>query len=235
MVFISLLVLAGLVIGGLIGLGINRLIKEVHKVVFIFRCTGIRIVFFEMIPESFLMLDWFLVSISIFCGLVFMHLVHLFMENKEKNRITYGAFFLTIAIAIHNLPSGIAIGSNVENQGLSNELTLSFVAHQIPKGLALFLAFSRAVKSIRGGLFYIGVSILLVACFFVALLLGKNPLFQAVSLRAIFTGMSIGTLAYASIALIFGSVRQVVTNQSVHFLWLGFVSVFLFIHFVSFH
>lgn len=241
MVYISLLAFLGLILGGVLGGVVNKAVKQVNKLYVYSGALVLGIILFEIVPESSKTFDWIGVSISVLIGLVLMHQIHLLTESLQaklsKTRaISFATVFLVVAIAIHNLPSGIAISSNSVNQNLSNEIIFSFVIHQIPEGLALFLSLVSVGSAFYSIISFVSLSLFLVLCFFLALLLGEQTLFQDNRLRAIFMGVSIGTLSYVSVVeLIMRSFNKLRLGQFIPSFCLGIITILFFIQFVQAH
>ncbi len=241
MVELSIFALVGLILGGVLGWIINKFVKQVNKLYVYSGSLVLGLIIFEVIPESTGTYDQFGLLISILLGIVFMHEIHLLtesfhIESKKNNAISFGAFFLVIAIAIHNFPAGIAISSNWINNQLSNDLTASFIIHQIPEGLALFLSLVSASSALYSIFSFITFSFLIVSCFFLALLLGEQSFFQDNRLRAIFMGISIGSLSYVSVfELIAKPYSKLKFSHFAQFLSLGIITVLLFMEFIQVH
>ncbi|MDC3416756.1 ZIP family metal transporter [Aquibacillus salsiterrae] len=241
MVYISLLAFTGLIFGGLLGAVINKLIRQVNKIYVYAGSLLLGLILFEIIPESSRSFDWIGVAISVLIGIVLMHQIHLFTdaikERQPKHKaISYSTIFLVIAVAIHNLPSGIAISSNSIYSKLSNELVFSFIIHQIPEGLALFLSLVSAGSVLYSTISFTSFSFLLIIFFFLALVLGQQPFFQDSHVRATFIGISIGTLGYVSVLeLLLKSYSKLRPVQFFQYVGLGLFTIVMYVEFVQIH
>lgn len=240
MIYISLLVFLGLIVGGALGGVINNIIKQVNKLLVFSGSIVLGLIIFEIIPESTISYDWLGLLISILLGLVFMHQIHLLTETFHQysgtKAFSLGATFLVIAIAIHNLPAGIAISSNWINESITNEFIISFIIHQIPEGLALFLALVSTSSTLYSLMPFISFSFIIVLSFFFALLLGEHPLFQDPRLSGIFMGISIGSLSYVSIfELIIKPYSKLKLSHFIQFLSFGILTVLMFTQFFHAH
>ncbi|MDC3414808.1 ZIP family metal transporter [Aquibacillus sp. 3ASR75-11] len=241
MILVSVLALTGLFLGGVLASIMNKVIKQVSKLYVYSGALVFGMVLFEIIPETSAAFDWFGLTISIAIGLVLMHQIHLFthslQEKQSKTRaISLSTFFLVIAIAIHNFPSGIAISSNAANNNLTDELIFSFIIHQIPEGLAIFLSLISAGSVVYSMLSFVSFILFLALCFFIALLIGEQGIFQDIRIRAIFMGISIGTLCYVSvIELIMGSFRSLRLKHFVQYFGMGLLTIFFYVHYVQIH
>ncbi|WP_407272911.1 ZIP family metal transporter [Radiobacillus sp. PE A8.2] len=224
-------VLLGLIIGGTLGGVINKVVKQVNKLYVYAGSVILSLIILEIIPETVVSYNWIGLTISFLLGIVVMQEVHLLTESfknySKTNSLSFGAIFLVIAISIHNIPTGIAISSNWTNQGTtSNELILPFIIHQIPEGLALFLSLVGAGSAIYSTYSFISFTFLIVLCFFLALILGEQSLFQDYRLRTIFMGISIGSLGYVSVLeLIIKPSRTLKLTQFIQVLVLGTATV----------
>lgn len=147
----------GTTIGGLIGITTKKNTNKFLSFVLSF-ASGLMlaVVCFSLIPEALNILDISLVTIGIITGIVCMIICESWinkkfeydvLENKEKARILKTGIIVSIGLAIHNIPEGIAIGSGfAESATLGLSLAIAICMHDIPEGLSM------AVPMKRGGM-----------------------------------------------------------------------------------
>lgn len=103
------------------------------------------VICFDLIPEALEISLLFNVIIGILIGIVAMIFCDLLVEKKfknntkfikDKNSLLKTGIIVSIGLAIHNFPEGLAIGSGFESSmrlGLS--LALAICLHDIPEGI----------------------------------------------------------------------------------------------------
>lgn len=111
-------------------------------------------VFMELIPEAIKTAGLFYTIIGIIIGIVFLILskkiIDIFYINSGISSSKYirTAILLSLAIACHNLPEGMAIGSGyIVSERVGFILALTLAIHNIPEGLAVAMAYRLADKS----------------------------------------------------------------------------------------
>ena len=117
------------------------------------------IICFELIPEALAISDLSIVILGILIGIIMMIICDVFVDNKfnksnisvnkynsaklkgvpvennTKNSLLKTGIIVSIGLAIHNFPEGLAIGSGFEASlklGLSLAIAICF--HDIPEG-----------------------------------------------------------------------------------------------------
>ena len=109
-------------------------------------CTGaiFSLISIEIIPEALEIGGWFVTITGLSLGIVSFELLHNRFHNhqrwedpsRKKVYIRTG-LLLMISVAIHNLPMGIALGVNQDDQ-LTLTLLQTLFLHSIPEGIILF-------------------------------------------------------------------------------------------------
>lgn len=108
----------------------------------------ISIVCFDMLPEAFGFSSFTNVCIYVLIGAFLVNVLDDILENIErknknsvmrKDRTVFGkAFLLTLAVAAHNFPEGLAIGSTMSfNSALGIGMAVIITLHDIPEGVAI--------------------------------------------------------------------------------------------------
>ena len=130
-------------LGGIIGIIIK---KQSNKFLsFILSFTSglmMSIVCFELIPESMGISSIQNTIVGVILGIITMLLCDIVVENKfsykKGNSLLKTGIIVSVGLAIHNFPEGLAIGSGFEASfklGLSLAIAICF--HDIPEGISM--------------------------------------------------------------------------------------------------
>ncbi|MHC1748623.1 MAG: ZIP family metal transporter [Cellulosilyticaceae bacterium] len=157
--------------GGIIGILFSHSSKKTLSSLLSF-ASGVMlsIVCFELIPESLSLSSVFLTSVSIFLGILVIQWLNTFIDHMTHSEETHvqledlrhqnellssshkksmlrSGIIMFSAIALHNLPEGMAIGSATSHD-MNMGLTLAFLIalHNIPEGMSI------GVPLIEGGM-----------------------------------------------------------------------------------
>ncbi|WP_227001829.1 ZIP family metal transporter [Virgibacillus necropolis] len=135
-----------------LGIGVGGALAWIMKgfqqgFVFIYSlCTGLimGLLFLEMIPESIELGGWTVLAFGLAAGLLLFIYIHRFMgkitiitDNHQKDIFVRSGVLLTMSIAIHNFPVGIALGSTIGTD-IGNLMLTTLVLHNIPEGIIIF-------------------------------------------------------------------------------------------------
>ena len=103
------------------------------------------IICFELIPEALEIANLIVVILGIVLGIIMMIICDIFVDKKfnkntktAKNSLLKTGIIVSIGLAIHNFPEGLAIGSGFEASiklGLSLAIAICF--HDIPEGISM--------------------------------------------------------------------------------------------------
>ena len=138
----------GTTLGGLIGIFLKGTSNKFLSFILSF-ASGLMmaIICFDLIPEALGISDIPKVIIGIVVGIITMISCDLVVQKKftykkklttKKDRLLKTGIIVSIGLAIHNFPEGLAIGSGFEasiNLGLS--LALAICLHDIPEGISM--------------------------------------------------------------------------------------------------
>lgn len=124
------------------------------------------IVFFDLLPEAIAYGNIYLSITGAVLGLCLAVLVDGKLEGQEvneengiKSNFLKTATFMAIGISIHNMPSGLALGSLFFHNPIDGlYLTFALIIHGIPEGLTLGVLFRESIQS-RLKLFVISIMI----------------------------------------------------------------------------
>ena len=103
------------------------------------------VVCFELIPQAFEFGGTYLTMIGITSGILIIIIVENFLQKSNFLKVSYGnsrlvqtGFLTAIAIALHNLPEGFAVGSGFEaSVKIGLTITIIILIHDIPEGMAM--------------------------------------------------------------------------------------------------
>ena len=134
----------GTTIGGIIGVKFknpsNKFLSFILSV-----ASGLMtsIVCFDLLPEAFKLANLSIIFIGVIIGIISMILCEYFVDKKLKNRYSKNDLLKTgivvsIGLALHNLPEGLAIGSGFgASFKLGVSLALAICLHDIPEGISM--------------------------------------------------------------------------------------------------
>lgn len=103
------------------------------------------VVCFELIPEALEISQISMVIMGVILGIITMIFCDLIVQNKfnekaikQKNSLLKTGIIVSIGLAIHNIPEGLAIGSGFEASiKLGLGLAIAICLHDIPEGSVL--------------------------------------------------------------------------------------------------
>lgn len=107
------------------------------------------IVCFDLLPESFEAGSIYISIVGITFGLILAVILDGKLEHDKipasdnrKHRFLKAGIFMAIGIGIHNIPSGIALGSLLSTSPIKGlHLAIALILHGIPEGLAVGIFF----------------------------------------------------------------------------------------------
>ena len=143
----------GTTLGGIIGITFKRNSNRFLSFV-LSLASGLMtsIVCFELIPEALEISNIFNVIIGIVLGIALMIMCDLFVDNMFEKTNKFGkkdtlgcensllktGIIVSIGLAIHNFPEGLAIGSGFEASiSLGYSLAIAIALHDIPEGISM--------------------------------------------------------------------------------------------------
>lgn len=137
-------------LGGILALFLGRGKRVQSLLLSITAGIMLAIVCFELIPHSLNEINVLPVCIAVIIGATAIFFLETFFSGKNEGGRTL--FLVALAIALHNIPEGLALGSGSETETFS---ALSFLIglHNIPEGMAVSLPYIQNSKKFRGVLY----------------------------------------------------------------------------------
>jgi ZIP family zinc transporter len=158
----------GTTIGGIIGIVIKKNSNKFLSVILSF-ASGLMmaIICFDLIPEALGISGISNVIIGIFLGIIVMIFCDLLVEKKfnnkrelsETNSLLKTGIIVSIGLAIHNFPEGLAIGSGFDvSLKLGLSLALAICLHDIPEGISMAVPMKNGGMNKYKVIFYVILS-----------------------------------------------------------------------------
>lgn len=166
----------GTTIGGIIGVSIKNTSNKFLSFILSF-ASGLMlaIVCFDLIPESMQITNISNTVIGIVLGVVCMIACDILVQkkfsenfertvsfsktNKKNNNLLKTGIIVSIGLALHNLPEGLAIGSSFEASiKLGYSLALAICLHDIPEGISMGVPMKNGGMKSSKVIFYVLMS-----------------------------------------------------------------------------
>lgn len=138
----------GTTIGGIIGVKFKNPSKKFLSFILSF-ASGLMlaIVCFDLLPEAFNLTNLPIVFLGILLGIIMMIICDLLVDKKfnnsnkfkqNKNDLLKTGIIVSIGLALHNFPEGLAIGSGFgASIKLGLSLAIAICLHDIPEGISM--------------------------------------------------------------------------------------------------
>ena len=159
----------GTTLGGIIGVIIKKNSNKFLSFILAF-ASGLMmsIICFDLIPEALGISSIINIIIGIIIGIIVMIFCDIIVQKKfntnkrfEKNENTLlkTGIIVSIGLAIHNFPEGLAIGSGFEaSMKLGLSLALAICLHDIPEGISMAVPMKNGGMKISKVIFYVVLS-----------------------------------------------------------------------------
>ncbi len=157
----------GTTLGGIIGVTIKKHSNKFLSFILAF-ASGLMmaVICFDLLPEAFGISKITTVVFGTIIGIIAMIFCDLLVEKKFNNKIEKSTnnllktgIIVSIGLAIHNFPEGLAIGSGFEASiklGLS--LAIAICLHDIPEGISMAVPMKNGGMKIGKVIFYVVLS-----------------------------------------------------------------------------
>ncbi len=155
----------GTTIGGIIGVTFKNTSKKFLSFILSF-ASGLMlaIVCFDLIPEAMKLTNISKTITGIIIGIILMIIFDILVDKKynmkfNNNSLLKTGIVVSIGLALHNFPEGLAIGSGFEASlklGLSLAIAICF--HDIPEGISMAVPMKNGGISSSRVIFYVVLS-----------------------------------------------------------------------------
>lgn len=233
--FITFLAFLGMYIGGITTTFFKHYLPgKIHRL-YIF-CGGLLVglILFEVIPESIKQYDQLGLIIGGFLGIIgMMTIENLFQSrNNHKGKTTnyiHGIIFLIIAVAIHNIPTGFAIGTNIVDQSITGSpLLWALFLHHIPEGITLMVS---SLLAGSNSLSFTLVTALLACILGISIYGGLSISNLNHQFNTVLMGSAVGTLGYVTVHEILWKTKSTVTaKEYLVLVCFGIIAIRLFVY-----
>ena len=137
----------GTTLGGIIGIVIKKQSNKFLSFILAF-ASGLMmsVICFDLLPEAMGISNVINVVIGTIIGIIIMILCDILVEKKfstnikfkDNNSLLKTGIIVSIGLAIHNFPEGLAIGSGFEaSLKLGLSLAVAICLHDIPEGISM--------------------------------------------------------------------------------------------------
>ena len=157
----------GTTLGGIIGVCLKSTSNKFLSFILSF-ASGLMlsIVCFDLIPESMELTTILNTIVGVILGVICMMVCDVLVNKKfsinssnTKNNLLKTGIIVSIGLALHNFPEGLAIGSGVEASiTLGYSLALAICLHDIPEGIAMGVPMKSGGMKIPKIIFYVMMS-----------------------------------------------------------------------------
>jgi ZIP family zinc transporter len=159
----------GTTLGGIIGVVIKRHSNKFLSFILAF-ASGLMmaVICFDLLPEALGISNIVNVIIGTIIGIVAMIFCDLLVERKfsvnhkfndHGNNLLKTGIIVSIGLAIHNFPEGLAIGSGFEaSLKLGLSLAIAICLHDIPEGISMAVPMKNGGMKISKVIFYVILS-----------------------------------------------------------------------------
>lgn len=159
----------GTTLGGILGIVIKKNSNKFLSFILSF-ASGLMmaVICFDLVPEALGISDIYGVVLGVIFGVISMIFCDIFIQNKfnkkqkeysSKNDLLRTGIIVSIGLAIHNFPEGLAIGSGFEaSLRLGLGLAIAICLHDIPEGISMAVPMKNGGMKKSKVIFYVVLS-----------------------------------------------------------------------------
>lgn len=159
----------GTTLGGIIGVTFKNTSNKFLSFILSF-ASGLMmsIICFDLIPEALEISNIPVILLGIIFGIIAMIFCDLLVEKKfhknqrfqgSKNTLLKTGIVVSIGLALHNFPEGLAIGSGFESSmKLGFSLALAIALHDIPEGISMAVPMKNGGMKVSKVIYYVILS-----------------------------------------------------------------------------
>ena len=157
----------GTTLGGIIGVCLKTTSNKFLSFILSF-ASGLMlsIVCFDLIPESMELTSILNTIVGVILGVICMMICDILVnkkfsinKNSTKNNLLKTGIIVSIGLALHNFPEGLAIGSGFEASiTLGYSLAVAICLHDVPEGIAMAVPMKSGGMEVSKIIFYVIMS-----------------------------------------------------------------------------
>ena len=159
----------GTTLGGILGIVIKKNSNKFLSFILSF-ASGLMmaVICFDLVPEALGISNIYGVVLGVIFGVISMIFCDIFVQNKfnkkqkeysSKNDLLKTGIIVSIGLAIHNFPEGLAIGSGFEaSLRLGLGLAIAICLHDIPEGISMSVPMKNGGMKKSKVIFYVILS-----------------------------------------------------------------------------
>ncbi|MFL0365167.1 ZIP family metal transporter [Pseudobacillus sp. 179-B 2D1 NHS] len=194
-------------------------------------CGGVLVglIMLELVPHSVTEFGLISIVLGTSLGILLCICLHNFFDQLPSFRYR-SVVFLVTAITVHNIPTGLAIGSTLDNQLLSSSFVTAILLHQVPEGLAIMVSLLNSRRQQFNFSLFLSICLILSGFFLLFSIMGSF-LDLTLKLNGLILGISIGFLSFTAVwEFIIATYKKVHFFASFFLLLLGIGVIYLFSH-----